>query len=91
MCNPNFVQRLHRRFKKTNTFAAEHVFAWFRNYARSLNETRPQRHSFKVLVFCKWRNQSVKNKKVGYLNRFASIKRKGNSSPYTCFKKPAAR
>ena len=51
--NPNFVKHLGRRFKKTNASAAEHVFAWFRNDARSLNKAPPKRHFFKVLVFIK--------------------------------------
>ena len=70
-CNPHFVTKLHRRFKDVNTSAAEQVFSWFRNYSRILNESRPSRHEFKALLFAKWHDQAVKDKKTGYLNQFS--------------------
>ena len=52
-CNLYHTLRLARRFKGTNTSAAAQVLAWFRKYARLLNETTAMRHSFKVLYCCK--------------------------------------
>ncbi|CAE7499068.1 unnamed protein product, partial [Symbiodinium necroappetens] len=58
-CNPHHIPRLARCFKGISTSAAEQVFAWFRNYARVLNETTAMRHSFKVLYFCKLHNTAM--------------------------------
>ena len=58
-CNLHHIPRLARCFKGISTSAAEQVFAWFRNYARVLNETTAMRHSFKVLYFCKLQNTAM--------------------------------
>ena len=50
-CNPRFQKRLDKRFRNTNTSAAEQVFSWFRKYPRILTEAGLLRHSFKVLSF----------------------------------------
>ena len=60
-CNPLYVPRLAKRLKHVNTSAAEQVFAWFRNYARVLNESSPLRHAFKVLYYCKMHNQAIRH------------------------------
>ncbi|CAJ1401529.1 unnamed protein product [Effrenium voratum] len=93
-CNPLHVPRLAKRLKHVNTSAAEQVFAWFRNYARVLNESSPLRHAFKVLYYCKMHNQAIRNKKATYINQHGQQKRKRVAKPYQCssvYKKPSAK
>ena len=85
-CSLRFQRRLAKRFRNTNTSAAEQVFSWFRNYSRILNEAGPLRHSFKVLLFCKKHNEAVENKATGYLRN-----RKMISKPRSCNKKADSR
>ena len=59
-CNPLKVLRLKRRLRESNTSVCEQTFAWFRNYARTLNEMRPCRHAFLVLLFVRMHNEMVK-------------------------------
>ena len=89
-CNPRFVKRLSRRFAKTNTAACEQVFSRFRNYARVLNESRPCRHQFKVLLYAKMHNEAITRKKASYLNKF-TVQTKVKGKSYACTKKPAAK
>ena len=69
--------------KGVNLFAAEQVFSWFRNYARLLNEARPERHAFKVLYFVKQHNQNLQDKKATYLNKYQASFKKG-SKKHAC-------
>ncbi|CAE7211717.1 ANKRD52 [Symbiodinium sp. KB8] len=69
-CNPHHIPRLARHFKGINTSAAEQVFAWFRNYARVLNEATAMRHSFKVLYFCKVHNTAMQKDGSSYLSQY---------------------
>ena len=80
--NPLHVTRLGKRFKGVNLSAAEQVFSWFRNYARLLNEARPERHAFKVLYFVKQHNQNLQDKAT-YLNKYQASFKKG-SKKYAC-------
>ena len=84
-CNPNTVLRLKRRFNRVNTSAAEQVFSWFKNYARILNEARPVRHRFKVLLFCRLHNKKVERGDTSHLNQYTK-KRQHTSKPYSCNK-----
>ena len=85
-CNPLYKKRLAKRFKGVNSSACEQVFAWFRNYARLLNESSPMRHSFKVLYFVKLHNLAVDQKQAQYLNRHVRSGKKAKQ-PYNCSKK----
>ena len=73
-----------------NTAACEQVFSWFRNYARVLNESRPCRHQFKVLLYAKMHNEAIARKKASYLNKF-TVQTKVKGKSYACTKKPAAK
>ena len=84
-CNPLHVKRLGKRVKGVNMSAAEHVFSWFRSYAKLLNEDRAVRHTFKVLYFVKEHNAAVQAKKAIYLNKFQSMSKKTSKS-YACVK-----
>ena len=56
------------------------MFAWFRNYARVLNETTAMRHSFQVLYFCKLHNAAMQK---DYLPQYPH-KSKRRSVSYSC-------
>jgi hypothetical protein len=86
--SPLTVIRLKRRVSKVNTAISEQVFSWFRNYARTFNEMRKQRHHFLVLYFSKLHNALVDQNKTSYLNPHSTVKQllksRKNSRSYAC-------
>ena len=90
-CNPLRVRRLQLRLRNVNSSAAEQVFAWFRNYARVLNECSVLRHTFKVLLFAKMHNANCASDKKAYLNAFSAYNKvgKSKSKAYACVNRPA--
>ena len=54
--NPRTIKRLARRVKGVNTSAAEQIFSWFKRYSGVLNEMPKGKHSFLVMLFCRWHN-----------------------------------
>ena len=89
--------RLDRRLKGVNTSIAEQTFSWFRGYAASFNQTRPEFQRFIVLVYTAKHNDLVHKGEAVHLNPFsahkktmkkAGILRRPASHAYIC-KKPA--
>ena len=58
--------------KKVNGTAAEQVFAWFRGYARTLNEMRPVRHKFVVLYYSTCHNNMIDDGDTSHLNQYSA-------------------
>ena len=84
-CNPYRIKRLSRRLKGVNTQVAEQSFAWFKGYARPLNEMTPLRHKFLVLYFAKLHNNYIEERNVGYLPPSVSIQTtQGKGGHYSC-------
>jgi hypothetical protein len=82
--------RSYRKLLKgVNCSICEQTFAWFRNYARSLNEMRLLRHKLTVLHYCRLHNENVDKGDIGYLNAPAAMKRrtkKLHKGSYACTK-----
>ena len=55
--NPYSLPRVMRRLQGVNTVVAEQTFAWFRGYARSMNELRAERHQFLVPLYAMEHNK----------------------------------
>ena len=71
----------------TFTSISEQVFSWFRHYARTLNEMRPDRHKLFVLHLCKMHNKLIESGDTSHLNEFSVRKasaKKRPSSAYGC-------
>ncbi len=84
-CNPYVHQRLMRLLKGINTPACEQLFSWFRNYARSFNELRADRHRFITLYFAKKHNDLVDASDTAHLSRHSLVRKKKRSRrPYKC-------
>ena len=85
-CNPRSKTRLKNRIKGLNTSIAEQTFSWFRGYSKVLNDMRPLRHRFAVLLFCKWQNDLVENGNAQYLNQYKVHHKKKARKSYACNK-----
>ena len=89
-CRPQSHPRLARRIKGINTSVSEQVFSWFRNYSRTMNEMRSDRHRLFVLHYCKMHNELIRAGDRSHLNEFAvrnkTVKalQKRASRPYAC-------
>lgn len=51
-----------------NSNICEQVFSWLRNFAPMLNEMRPSRHLFCLLMIAKRHNLAIQTGKTGYLH-----------------------
>ena len=73
------------RIKNLNTSIAEQTFSWFRGYARSLNELRPTRHQFLVLLYSKIHNALIAEGETSHLGPYShqNVSKK-RSVPYGC-------
>lgn len=91
-CNPEYVTRLKRRIQGVNTQVAEQTFAWFRGYARPLNDLGPLRNRFMMLYYAKQYNKA-KDDNSQPMPPARGVKRAA-SQPYPCQpparKRPAA-
>ena len=83
-CSPKNKRAIKNRLKGLNGSIAESTFAWFRNYARSLNKMRPLRHRFLVLFLVKMHNEQVAKGQAKYLSKQRPGKRQKTSHPYGC-------
>ena len=88
-CNPLYQKRPSRRFKLTNSSAAEQVFGGFRSHARALHGCTPSRHALlRTRISADFMMQlwSPLTSTLGLLCK------KGKSSrPCSCAKKPASK
>ena len=75
-----------RRHPGINCSICESTYAWFRNYARVLNEMGFRRHAFLVFSYVRRRNDNLSAGDVEYLNAFApKFSHKRLSKPYRCW------
>ena len=81
--NPYSLPALMRRLRGINTVIAEQTFSWFRGYARSMNELKPERHQFLAHCYAKEHNELMANGDTSHLNPHPH---RGNrrSTPYEC-------
>ena len=85
-CTKN-VPSYKRRLKGVNCSICEQTFAWFRGYARTLNEMRHRRHVFLALHYTRRHNENIHMGRVDYLNKFSVAKKNLKSRSYECSKK----
>ena len=69
--NPFTHRRLMERVKNMNTSVAEQTFSWFRGYVRSMNELRPIRQQFLVLLYAKMHNELMSKGEKSHLNPYS--------------------
>ena len=83
--NPHTKPRLMARIENLNTSIAEQTFSWFRGYARSMNELRPTRHQFLVLLYAKMHNELMAKGEMSHLNPYSHQNMsKKRPVPYGC-------
>ena len=83
--NPFVHSRLMRRIRNLNTSIAEQTFSWFRWYARSLNELKPLRHQFIVLLYAKMHSELISKGDTTHLNPYSHQNfSKKRPIPYEC-------
>ena len=68
------MPRLNRRLKGINTSIAEQTWSWFRDYARTLDDMREERHCFIVLHFMKKHNEIISAGDTSRLNQYSPFK-----------------
>ena len=84
-CTRN-VPAYKRRHRGINCSICESTYAWFRNYARVLNEMGFRRHAFLVFYYVRRRNDNLSAGDVQYLNAFApKLSHKRMCKPYRCW------
>lgn len=79
--SPKNNKAYKRRLRGVNTVVCEQLFAWFRNYARALNEMRPNRQMFLVLHYVKRHNLMLSQ---GDRVHLGSLKRRRTRGTYPC-------
>ena len=83
-CTRN-VPSYKRRLKGVNCSVCEQTYAWFRHYARVLNEMRYRRHAFLVLYYVRRHNKCLAEGEADYLNEFApSVPHARRKRSYAC-------
>ena len=83
--NPYAHSRLMHRIRNLNTSIAEQTFSWFRGYARSLNELKPMRHQFVVLLYARMHNDLISKGDTTHLNPYSHCNlSKKRPTPYEC-------
>jgi hypothetical protein len=87
-CRPQSNRRLARRLRGMNTSVSEQVFSWFRNYARTMNELRPDRHRLLVLHYCKLHNHMIRTGDRSHLNQYSVLQRTAKAAK-KLLKRPA--
>ena len=83
VANPYVHGKLMKRIHGINTVVAEQIFSWFRNYARTFNELRRNRHHFLVVLYARYHNDLVDRNSTDHLNRYSGRGSK-RSTPYEC-------
>ena len=83
LANPFSSAKLMKRIEGLNTSVAEQTFSWFRGYARSTNEMKPQRHQFLVPLYAKIHNALLERGATSHLNPY-SCQRAKRKTPYEC-------
>ena len=73
-CNPYNHDRLWNALDNHNSTICESTFAWFRGYARTVNEMSELRNRFVVLAYVKEHNECVKGDDTAYLNEYSATK-----------------
>ena len=81
--NPYSLPAAMRRLRGVNTVVSDQTFSWFRGYARSMNELKPERHQFLVPIYAKEHNELLARGETSHLNPSigSSLRR---SIPYEC-------
>ena len=83
LANPFSSAKLMRRIEGLNTSVAEQTFSWFRGYARSTNEMKPQRRQFLAPLYAKIHNALLERGATSRLNPY-SCQRAKRKTPYEC-------
>ena len=70
--SPKNVARYRKRLAKVNCSVCEQTFSWFRNYARTMNEMRPARQEFLIMLYVKWHNELIASGETSHLSGLCS-------------------
>ena len=83
--NPFARPRLTGGIKNLNAPISKLTFSWLRGYARSMNEPRPTRHQFLVLLYAEMHNELTAKGETSHLNPYPhqNVSKK-RSAPYGC-------
>ena len=74
-----------RRVRNLNTSIADQTFSWFLGYAGSLNELKPLRRQFVVLLYAGIHNELISKGNTTHMNPYShqNVSKK-RPTPYEC-------
>ena len=86
--SPQNVPKYAKRLKHVNTSVCAQTFSWFRNYARSMNEMKPLKQGFLILLYVKEHNKLMASGTTHHIS--SVLPRKQKKGHYACAKKDKA-